>query len=480
MIKKLKNVFNKPENIFFVLCLFWGLILTFINPPFMSFDEPEHFYKIYSFSEGTLNYKKITSYTDGTLMFNEPKTFSAQIIPVSIVRIVVEVRKLNPYFDENRIIYKPSKITFKETLAQTQYKLDKNFKTIAVHMVPSYTIVSYVPHIIVLTILKAFNTAPVFMMFIMRLCSLFLYTGLIYTAIKITPVKKFMFLLTAAAPLPLYLSATINTDHLVIGLSFLLTAYVLKLCYDDRIEKVQNKHLFIFFLLIFLICIAKFTYLPLILLFFILPAEKFQTQKTRITAFVLTAIFCVVYIILFLAYNIHIFSGIFSYYNKSSAEMISYILHNPLSYPAVLIKTIFINGFQYTQRMLADFGCSDTSINPFIVSGYLILLIIHTMFYDKQKNALTLNKKLILCFIIISVIFITLSANYITFELDTQNLIAGFKGRYILPVLPLFLLLFDNNNFKPYRFNFTAFTLFYSIVFMIVFVITLVNRYYII
>ena len=81
----------KPENIFLILAVFWGVILTFINPPFQSFDEPEHFYKIYAFTDGTLNFKKITSITDGTLIFDEPKTFAAQIIPVSIVRIIVEI-----------------------------------------------------------------------------------------------------------------------------------------------------------------------------------------------------------------------------------------------------------------------------------------------------------------------------------------------------------------------------------------------------
>lgn len=80
----------KPENIFLILAIFWGTILTFINPPFQSFDEPEHFYKIYAFTEGTLNFKKITSITDGTLIFNKPHTLPCQIIPVNIVRIIVE------------------------------------------------------------------------------------------------------------------------------------------------------------------------------------------------------------------------------------------------------------------------------------------------------------------------------------------------------------------------------------------------------
>lgn len=466
----------KPENVFLILAIFWGTILTFINPPFQSFDEPEHFYKIYAFTEGTLNFKKITSITDGTLIFNEPKTLPAQIIPINIVRIIVEAKKLNPYFDENKKIYPAQKISPQTILAQAKYPLDKNFKTIVVHMIPSYTIVSYVPHTITLAILKAINTPPVYMMFILRLCSLFLYTALIYAAIKLTPVKKYTFALISIAPLPIYLGATINTDHLVIGLCFLLTAYTLRLIY--KTEKIDTKKLLLFFLLIFLICVCKFTYLPMILLFLTIPKEKFLSAGLKIKSFMTMLIVCTGWITGFILYNINIFKGTFTYYNKNALNAIISIFQHPIDYIIRIIKTLIFYFNEYTTRMLSDFGCSDTNVSGLLITAYFILLIFTAIYYDKQEKPFSQKQKYIFSFIFIAVLILTLSANYIIFAYSPRGLIEGFKGRYLLPVLPLFLFLFDNSKFKQCKTNLFVVSIVYSLIFMLCFIFTLINRYY--
>ena len=475
----LKNYIT-PEKIFLFFCLFWGIILAFINPLFQSFDEPEHFYKIYGFTNGTMNFKKITSYTDGTLLFKEPKTFSAQIIPVSIVQISVENKKLNAYFDENKTVYKPEKLRIKDAIRQYKMELNKNFRTIVVHVIPSYTIASYLPHTIMLTVLKYLDTKPAYMIFILRLCSLFLYITLVYNAIKITPVKKYLFLLLSIAPLSVYLSSTINTDHLVIGLAFLLIAYTLKLKYDENIKNITPKNIIFFTLLILWLCICKFTYLPLILLFFILPHEKFKNKKYQSLCFVIPFIICTVWIALYLSYNLHIFKGVFTYFSKDTSIAIKSIFTAPLSYITSIVKTIIANQAEYTKRIFSDFGSSDTQISSGIIYSFITLIILNILFADKQKTTFNLKEKLIFVFIILSVLTMTLTANYIIFILSPEGLIEGFKGRYLIPVLPLFFMLFDNNKLKPIKINLPLFTVLYAFFFLIVFSVCLINRYYII
>lgn len=466
------------ENIFLVFCLFWGILLIFINPPFQGFDESEHFYKIYGFSEGTLNFKKITSYTDGIFMFKEPKTFTAQIIPVSIVRLAVESKALNPYLDANKVKHNPKKINFSTIKQQSQYKLDKNYRTIVIHMVPSYTIVSYLPHTIILTLMKVLETNPIFMIFILRLCSLFLYTGLIYLVIKTTPVKKLLFLFLSLTPISVYLSSIISTDHLVIGLSFLLIAYTLKLKYDDNIKQIALKEILCFFGLIFLLCVCKFTYLPMILLFFLLPSEKFNTEKTRILSFGIMFLLCILWISIFIVYNIHIFSGLFSYYFKNTAEALVSIFTYPSAYITSLVNTVTANFSEYIQRAFSDFGFSDDQINAGIIYSFIILITFNTFFTDKQKTAFNLKEKMTFAFIIFAVFLCTLTANYIIFVLSPEGLIEGFKGRYLIPVLPLLFMLFDNNSLNSFKIHLPLITFIYTNLFLFVFVITVLNRYY--
>lgn len=471
--------FIAPENIFLTVCLLWGILFTFINPPFQGFDEVEHFYRVYAFSDGTINLKKITSHTDGIFTFKEPQTFSAQIIPVSIVRLAVESKALNPYIDENKVKHPHQKIKFSTIKQQAQYKLDKNFKTIVVHMIPSYTIMSYLPHTIVLTLMKQINANPIFMIFILRLCSLFLYTGLIYLSIKTTPVKKYLFTFLSITPLAIYLSSIINTDHIVLGLSFLLTAYVLKLKYAETIRQIGIKELCYFFALIFLLCICKFTYLPMILLFFLIPSRKFLSTKYRNLSFLIIFITCILWIISFLSYNIHIFNDLFSYYCKNNTEAIISIFTSPITYITSITKTTIVNFTEYITRAFFDFGFSDTPVNTNMVYSLIILIILNTLFNDKQKETFNILDKIILTTVILTVFIFTITANYIIFVPNSDGLIEGFKGRYLIPVLPLFFMLFDNNKIKSCKTNLSYIVICYDILLVLMLVVNLINRYYI-
>ncbi len=471
--------FIAPENIFLIVCLLWGILFTFINPPFQGFDEVEHFYRVYAFSDGTINFKKITSHTDGIFTFKKPQTFSAQIIPVSIVRLAVESKALNPYIDENKVKHPHQKIKFSTIKQQAQYKLDKNFKTIVVHMIPSYTIMSYLPHTIVLTLMKQINANPIFMIFILRLCSLFLYTGLIYLSIKTTPVKKYLFTFLSLTPLAIYLGSVISTDHLVIGLSFLLTAYTLKLKYDKNIKQIRLKEIAIFFGLVFLLCVCKFTYLPMVFLFFLLPKEKFLSIKYRNLSFAVIFITCFLWITAFLSYNIYIFKGMFSYYFKNTSQAMMSIFIHPTAYLTSMIKTIFTNISEYVQRAFSDFGFSDTQVHAGVIYSFITLIILNTLFIDKQEKPFDLKEKSMFMFIILTVFWLTLTANYIIFVLSPNGLIEGFKGRYLIPVLPLFFMLFDNKKLKPLTINLPVICSIYAFFFLLIFTLTLINRYYI-
>ena len=68
----MKKALLKTENIFLILCLFWGIVFLFINPPFQSPDELEHFYKMWGYTQHTLKYEIKEGQTGLTL----PKSFS--------------------------------------------------------------------------------------------------------------------------------------------------------------------------------------------------------------------------------------------------------------------------------------------------------------------------------------------------------------------------------------------------------------------
>ena len=63
----MEKIFNKAENIFLVLCLFLSGIMMFINPPFQTPDEAQHFFKMYGFTNFTFNFKILNNHTGDIL-----------------------------------------------------------------------------------------------------------------------------------------------------------------------------------------------------------------------------------------------------------------------------------------------------------------------------------------------------------------------------------------------------------------------------
>ena len=479
MINFFKNLIQKPEKIFLVFCLFWGIILAFVNPPFQNFDEPEHFFKIYAFSDGTLNFKRITSYTDGTFYFDKPKTFTAQVIPISIVQLVVQSKRMNPYFDENKMYNEGTKTSVKEIINSSNIQLDKHLKTIIIHPIPSYTIFSYFLSVCVMFLLKICNTNPLYMMYLMRLCSLFLYTGLIYYAIKITPVKKSMFLVLALMPSALYLAGAINTDYMIIGLSFLFLAYCLKLAFSSEVEKISKRQFLKLSICAILISISKFVYTPLILLFLIIPKEKFDSQKQRMLYFLSLLVISFLTISCFLYFNLKIFENTFSYYSTNShIEMLTNLFHNPLSFLALLTKTILFYGTIYLKNSISDFGFSDTNVPSLIIYFYLILIGLVSIEGEKEEYNIDIRKKSLFLFIFVFSLFLIFTANYLNFALEPTGMISGFKGRYLLPVYPLLFLSLYNTKLYFKKFKPVWITLFYLLFFLVIFIFAIIFRYY--
>ena len=169
---------KKTENLFLVICLLFGILFTLITPPFMVSDENSHMAKMYNFTEGSINFQKLTLPQTG-------KTFAVTYLPDSLLHIITEYGPMP--FDRN---IKANSDDIKSFL---KLSLNKNEKSVHFYFVPTYPVFSYMPGVVILFFLKLFNVNPLVMMYILRLSSLLTYMGLTYFAIKITPVKKWLF-----------------------------------------------------------------------------------------------------------------------------------------------------------------------------------------------------------------------------------------------------------------------------------------------
>lgn len=429
--------FWKTENIFVIFCLFWGLLFLVINPPFQASDEPEHMFKMYGFTQGTLNFQTLTI---------KGKKSSGLVLPKSLSSISHPARRL--------FIHPERKTNLSETKTLSNIPLSPQIKEFKAFAIPAYNPVAYFPNFIVLWIMKLLNLAPLSMMYILRFCTLLTYLAMVYYAIKITPVKKWLFFSAAVVPQAIYFASAINIDAIVTGYAFLATAYCLFLIFDKSVEKITKKQMFILGLFLTLVNLCKFPYFVMCFLLFTIPKEKFSEQKTRI-----------IFILSVFLLNIFIdFITLFSHFllikglgtqdtasNLPTLQMVNIVLKNQMMYFKFLFANFILGGYYYLQGLFAHFGWSDTIVPSWVIYTYFILLSFTGILNDKTEPEVKLSfkQKLILFLIFILMTLITAFTCFVLLAEIGPNGISIyrgklFQGRYWIPLMPIIFLLFNS------------------------------------
>lgn len=415
MKKSFLNIF-KVQNLFLIMCLFWGTVFLFLNPPFQAPDEDAHFFKMYGFTTGSLNFKKENGY-------------GGQILPESFINI-------QKYFDYIRLEEK-NKTSLREIEIVSSVELKPD--NVAFHrFIPTwYTPLSYFPSFIVLWLLKLLNVKPLFMIYIMRYCSLLTYMALMYGAICLTPVKKWLFFTIGLLPLCVYQAGAISTDGLTFGLGFLLVAYTLRLKLTGKPDEKIGKKQIIFWGLIFIyLCFCKYAYFPLGILYLLLPKSKFESEKLYWLGFWGVNLVNLFVISVFLSINFRITDGMITELTArtvSKTVLIKQILQNPVEYLYNVAYTTKRMFGLYLDTMVSCFGWTITRIPKFLTNIYYLLIYAALSYNSTAEQEpvqiLTLKDKLLaVCGIVMSYLIIITSV-FLLYQ--NHTLIFGVQGRYL-------------------------------------------------
>lgn len=437
----MEKLLEKPEKLFLIICLFWGLIFMIINPPFQASDENSHFWKIYSFSQGTLFFKKLTTDKINGIERNQIYTIAGDYLPFGVVQAGWKnIRlKTRPF----------EKTNLQETKEILNYSLEKENCVFNAYTVPSYTLISYLPQIIILKLMTFFNINPGIMLYILRLCSIFLYSGLIYYAIKITPTQKWLFFGLSLLPMSLYQASAVNTDSIVIGLAFIAVAYTLNLIFDEQNSKIKLKQINILLILYTLLCVCKFAYLPLIFTYLLIPDKKFENKKQKYYPFFIFLFFNMIFLVGFLFINSYLSANLSEI--KANAYVIPLFLKNPLILVKAILKTTYNHFDRYINGFVALFGWQDTRIPAWAVNLELLILLIFSIFNFKEDNStktLDIIQKTFCFGNFIVIYLLILTVFFLHFYIDYFGNIIGISGRYFIPIAPLLFLSMQNNILK--------------------------------
>lgn len=410
-----------PEILFAVIAAFFGLIMAVIIPPFQTPDELAHYYRAYDIAD----FKWIAQKT-ALGMGDE--------LPQSLYKIAEELTDEIPFHPQQ-------KISVQKIITYLSIPLNETVKTFVSFPTTALTSpVVYIPQALGMAIGKALNLSPLIFLYLGRLFNLIAWITLVFFAIRITPIGKWLFCLLALLPMSVFLAASLSADPVTNGLSFLLIACILKEALMDRGSLLRPSNLIAILILLALISLTKQAYLLTPFLFLLIPTGRLKNTKRYLTIFVgLVSVFFLTGSLWFFAV-----SKIYVPYQAgvSPGAQLHYILDHPLKYFMTIIQTLIAHGF-YIRSFIGNLGWLDTPLPLGIYLSYPFFLLAASLYDYPSRPSLIIKQRAWLLLISVFGSLLIFTMLYLSWEPVGSESITGVQGRYFSPIAPLFFLVFQ-------------------------------------
>lgn len=459
-LRSILESISKPQNVFLLLGLFFGLLFVFVTPPALVGDEPNHFFRAYQISEGHIIGERRDYLSGGWL-------------PESVVltnrKLVGDIEMNHDVkFDTNLIselLYLP---------LDPENQIFERFPNTVV-----YAPVPYLPQVFGILIGKLFAASPLVMIYLARIANLFFFIILAFATIRITPLHKWVFCLLCLTPTTVFQVASASVDAFTYGICFLSIAVFLSYALNDK-EKLESADLFKVFGLSLLAVLSKQAYILLPLLFLLIPRRKIGSTGKYLLVFsclfavcLLTeAVWSFLVKAIYLPYRIDI--------PVNPELQLAFIINHPLNFISLAVRDYIFNSAYYFKTFFGQLTWFDLYV-PTYLTVFISLVIIGVALLDKDsKKTISKINKFIFLLIIAGTAFIISALLYMSWSPIGGNFIEGIQGRYFIPVAPLIFLLFYQRKLEWRHFpRFASLIVTVTVIFSLtITLLTVYKRYY--
>lgn len=406
----------KIEQIFIctvpVICIFY--ILTI--PNFKNHDELYHWYKSYEVSLGYLR-TEIKGNRLGTKMPKSIKyvaTDNWKDIDYGIVKQSLNI-ELQP--EETEYIYA---------------------ETSAV-----YSAIQYIPQAIGIWIARIFTKNVLLLAYAGRIMNMIVSMICIFFAIKKIPFGKQIILILSYIPIAIEGFSSLSPDAMTISVSFLYISYIMKLAFNDKNNFIEKKQLMFLTMMSIIIALCKIVYIPLTLLLFIIPKEKFKNGKKTQNIIIIIIVASIINLIW-----LKIASRYLLFFREGDSSIqLKTIFENPINYLQKCLYTLNINFGTLIANMFGqNLGWDDLIPIYDIVPYSFYVMILFIICIDRTiKDKFKKYQKYIMTIITLSISFLIFTSLYIQWTTYGSDSILGIQGRYFIPIFPLVAFLIGSS-----------------------------------
>ena len=271
--------------------------------------------------------------------------------------------------------------------------------------------------------------------------------------IKLTPVKKDMFMFCMLIPMTLQQCSSVNYDSVLIPLCFLLFAFILNLRFREK--KIGWKDIIICLVLTGIIAVIKVPYIFILGALLIIPHDRFDLKiggKFEVAGFIRRFW----YIFIILACIMVVLVGFVGRNNENVKTIIANVLEFS-RFKTVMTNTYKAMGPHHITGIVGLFSWHEISVSMgFVLLFFIVMTYMNTDLREnviKYISGLGRAWLLILSIIMILLVYIAMQTwTYKTMGLDLAGdvtafrsylsnieTIQGVQGRYFIPVLPMIL-----------------------------------------
>ncbi len=406
--------------VFTVLCL--GVIYNFTLTPYMTPDESYHIDMTYRHSNTLL----------GIDSAGENKCFKRQ-----------DDTKLeftsNPSLENYKNIYDGLFTMVKDSAL---VEADATSTTEA-------PMIIYLPAVIGMTLARILHLGTVPMLLLGRWFSLLGFTVLTYFAMKKLPFGKSTLFLLAILPMNLQQCTSFSYDAVITGVSFLFICWCLSLVFGERMLKGTDM-LGLGILGIILVYGKSGVYLPLALLIFLIPAERFGGKRIRnicAAGLFLLPVLCFLnrnsVAVSYIATTTEATATVGS--SMTAGYTIGYFLSQPLELIRVFANTLSDKTAFYLESLIGQkMGWVEIEISEVISMLFWLLLIFSALKPKEEHQFVRAGQKCWIALVCAACAGIILAGMLLTWTPYGNISIEGVQGRYFIPFMPVLMLLVRN------------------------------------
>lgn len=400
---------QRPEIFFSLLILVLGIVLLLITPAGANFDEDTYVARIWEMGLGH--------------MIPNSYLGSPERLPSGFYTISYR-RQINLPAIDIETIRQQLKLRIDDYDLMTYQTRAKYFPTLFI--IQAAIMRYFGPHL---------HLPILVLYYLLRFSYLLLYCVLIFLTIKVLPFGKWVFGTLAIAPMCLIQAAAVNADSLIIGISFLFIAWVVRLACSLN-EELSKKDLLITCLLILSLGTLKPNAVFLLPLLLIIPFRNLKKNK----AWLLIIIASLASLSIPLIWN-YLTPELIENPGIEPAKQVLSLFTSP----QIFLKSLWgmLSGSLpiYYKQIVGVAGYGYWNM-PGIIYWIFPASLLLALFSENSSVNLTVKQRVLSGLVGLFNIFMIFLVFYVVITPVASTRIEGIQGRYFSQFLPLLIIPF--------------------------------------